>query len=394
MANERYLTPINDWATAHHTLFRSQTYGIPAVSLSSNRLVALPEGEGYGWDDFSYTRIATSASHLYNRPVTSSETWTWLDSPAFRANPLDMKAEADRFFLQGVTQLIGHGWPYTAPGVAEPGWSFYAAAVFNDHNPWWFAMPDVTKYLQRVSYLLRQGKPANDIAVLLPNDDIYSEFKPGLDLKPSDPSLSDNLPKRVTGALTKQIETAGYNFDYIDAEAIKLLGIRYPVLVMPHIDRLSPQTLKAIAEYVKQGGNVIAVGSAPTRSPGYLQAEAMTAEVAKLSHSLFAGPNARMVPNDTDLGHALRQALTPDLKLAQDPTGIGFIHRKLDDADIYFVVNSTNHPAHTSAVFRAQRAAASLWDPFSGELRALDPGPVALDLAPYESRIVVLSDKQ
>ena len=48
-------------------------------------------------------------------PVTSSETWTWLHSPAFRATPLDMKAEADRHFLQGINQLIGHGWPYSPP---------------------------------------------------------------------------------------------------------------------------------------------------------------------------------------------------------------------------------------------------------------------------------------
>ena len=96
--------------------------------------------------------------------MTSSETWTWLHSPVFRATPLDMKAEADLHFLQGVNQLIGHGWPYSPPEAGEPGWRFYAAAVFNDHNPWWIVMPDVARYLQRVSYLLRQGEPANDVA--------------------------------------------------------------------------------------------------------------------------------------------------------------------------------------------------------------------------------------
>ena len=32
-------------------------------------------------------------------------------------------------------------------------------------------MPDVAAYLQRVSFLLRQGKPANDVAIYLPTDD-------------------------------------------------------------------------------------------------------------------------------------------------------------------------------------------------------------------------------
>ena len=73
-----------------------------------------PKGEGSQWKTVRASRWASSANHLYGRPVTSSETWTWLHSPVFRATPLDMKAEADLHFLQGINQLIGHGWPYTA----------------------------------------------------------------------------------------------------------------------------------------------------------------------------------------------------------------------------------------------------------------------------------------
>jgi hypothetical protein len=121
LAEEHYLTPIREWAHAHGTHFRSQTYGVPPVRLSSNALLDLPEGEGAQWNAFSTSRCASSASHLYGRNITSSETWTWLHSPAFRATPLDMKAEADLHFLQGINQLIGHGWPYSRPRPATPG---------------------------------------------------------------------------------------------------------------------------------------------------------------------------------------------------------------------------------------------------------------------------------
>ncbi|HEY1743441.1 MAG TPA: glycosyl hydrolase [Granulicella sp.] len=387
LIDERYLTPVNDWAIAHHTRFRSQTYGDPAVSLSSNNLVALPEGEGPQWNRFSYTRWATSASHLYGRPITSTETWTWLHSPVFRATPLDMKAEADCFFLEGSNQLIGHGWPYSPPGVAEPGWAFYAAAVFNDHNPWWIVMPDVTGYLQRVSYLLRQGKPANDVAVLLPNDDAYSEFKLGK------VSLSDNMPKYVTPELMQQILGAGYNVDYIDAEAIKSVGIPYPVLVLPHVERLSPETLKAIAAYSRRGGKVIAVGSVPSRAPGFANAAAITDEVKQLSQTLFAkNPNARVVSSESDLGPALHEALTPDLQLSSGAGVVGFLHRKLSDADVYFLANTSNQEIHTAANFRTSRKAISSWDPFSGAVYAIDAKTIELNLAPYESRVIVFSD--
>jgi len=113
--------------------------------------------------------------------VTSSENLTWLHSPVFRATPLDMKAEADLHFLQGVNQLIGHGFPYSPKEAGEPGWHFYAAAVLNDHNPWWLVMPDITTYLQRVSFMLRQGQPANDVALYLPTDDAYAGFALGRD---------------------------------------------------------------------------------------------------------------------------------------------------------------------------------------------------------------------
>ena len=65
LAEERYLTPVREWAKAHGTRFRSQTYGIPPVVLSSNALVDLPEGEGAQWRGFSTSRWASSASHLY-----------------------------------------------------------------------------------------------------------------------------------------------------------------------------------------------------------------------------------------------------------------------------------------------------------------------------------------
>src|SRR5205807_4392472 len=46
LADERYLTPVREWSHKHGTRFRSQTYGTPPVTLSSNALVDLPEGEG------------------------------------------------------------------------------------------------------------------------------------------------------------------------------------------------------------------------------------------------------------------------------------------------------------------------------------------------------------
>jgi hypothetical protein len=210
------------------------------------------------------TRWASSASHLYNRPVTSSETWTWLNSPAFRATPLDMKAEADRHFLEGINQLIGHGWPYSPPGAGEPGWSFYAAAVFNEHNPWWIVMPDIAAYLRRVSFLLRQGRPANDVAIYLPTDDAWASFTLG------NVSLSQTLSRLLGSTLIPEILDAGYNFDFIDDDAIARAGVPHPVLILPNVERIPSSTSRKIDEYARRGGVVLALRRKPALAPGLL----------------------------------------------------------------------------------------------------------------------------
>ena len=384
LVDERYLTPVNDWAVRHGTRFRSQTYGEPAVTMSSNRLVALPEGEGPQFREFSFTRWATSAGHLYNRPVISAETWTWLNSPAFAATPLDMKAEADRMLLQGVNQFIGHGWPYTPPGAREPGYSFYAAAVFNDHQPWWNVMPDVNAYLHRMSYLLRQGEPANDVAVFLPVDDVYAALTPGK------VSVSAEMHRFVTPALTASILDAGHNLDYVDAQSVLALGVRHPVLVLPRVTRLAPAVLSKLQAYMEQGGKIVAIGR-PAMAPGFRDARAIGAAVVQATGKLFAHENVRQVADDAAVGAAL--PLPADLKVASQAASIGFIRRRLKNADIYFIANTGNRPVDTTASLHAPRAHAAWWNPMDGTRTAAIAAPsLALMLAPYESRVLVLTD--
>ena len=372
LVDENYLSQINAWAIAHHTKFRSQTYGDPAVSLSSQRLVALPEGEGPHWRAFSTLRWATSANHLFGNNVTSAETFTWLHSPAFRATPLDMKAEVDLHFLIGVNQVIGHGWPYSPPQVGEPGWSLYAAAVFNDHNPWHPVMPDVTRYIQRISFLLRQGQPANQVALLLPTDDAWASFSPGK------VSVTAEMNRLVTPALMSAILSAGYNVDYIDANAIDKLGIHYPVLVIPPTDRIPVETLREIQKHVAAGGKVISVGRAPT-----LDANGQSVpEIVSLSRQLFASSKSTFVADESALEEVLHKAVPPDFQLESENDDVGFIRRKLPAADIYFVANTSNHPVNVRATFATAHKFGQRWDADTGAASGSPAGPSAIASEP------------
>jgi glycosyl hydrolase family 106( putative alpha-L-rhamnosidase) len=411
LANERFLAPLHTWAQQHHTLFRSQTYGFPPVTLSSNQYADLPEGEGKAallmWRQFSDLRWAASAGHLFGRPVISSETWTWLHSPAFRATPLDLKAEADLHFLQGINQLVGHGWPYSPPEAGEPGWRMYAAAALNAHNPWSFVMPDLALYLQRVSFVLRQGKPANDVALLLPNDDVWSTFSArsnstntvmnqgGFNTAGSNFSIDESLDHSLVNAVIPQVLDAGFNLDFIDADAIDTVGIPYAVLILPAIDRLPLATYRRIEEYARHGGIVIAAHSLPSTAPGLIDAESEGRQIREISQRLFSASDAagHFIPDENQLGTALPTYLTPDVTFSPRAPRIGFIHRKLDIGDLFFIANTSNQPHHVQATFRHAAKHAQWLDPFTGGISAVEnPAAVDIDLQPYESRLILFTD--
>jgi hypothetical protein len=394
LAEERFLAPLNRWASRHGTRLRAQVYGTPPVALSSNRLVDLPEGEGSFWNRFTATRWATSAAHLFGRPVVSAETWTWLHSPAFRATPLDMKAEADQMFLQGVNQIVGHGWPYSPESAGEPGWRFYAAGALNQHNPWWFVMPDLTGYLQRVSYLLRQGRQVNDVALYLPSSDARASFAAGR------VGLSDTLQQMIdrSGAIP-QILRAGLNFDFVDdrilqdsaasAGTLEVDGNRFSVIVLPNVERVPLKTYQALEAFVRAGGTLIATGRAPSLPPGLMD------------QGLFEGPAPRGVllsDQTAGLAASLVNGRSADVALSPPAAEIGFVHRTTGLAEIYFLANTGNVAVHTQASFRVRDLKPEWWDAFTGttatapfQVGADGARAVALDLEPYESRILVFS---
>ena len=411
LADQNFMQPIAAWAHAHHTLLRSQTYGFPPVNFASNRFADLPEGEGKAtlemWREFSDTRWASSAGHLYGHNVISSETWTWLHSPAFRATPLDMKAEADLHFLQGINQLVGHGWPYSPAGEEEPGWRMYAAAALDAHNPWFGVMPELSLYLQRVSYALRLGKPAQDVALLLPEDDVWASFKArvaqhgsvtsafGFDESGSNVTMDESMGALLDKRLVPQILDAGFSLDFIDADAINAAGIAYKALVLPATDRLPVATYRKVLAYARAGGVVLAVGHPPSTAPGLLGAEEETREIKIISDELFGGrtKTAQLVTDTNQLGATLASQLEPEVEFSPRSSAFGFTHRILNGGDLYFVANTSNQPQHVQARFKTQGAHPKLWNAYTGDVTDLGGArEVVLDLEPYGSRLLAFGD--
>jgi hypothetical protein len=399
--NERFMVPMQAWSKANGTRFRIQGYGIPPAAISSNKWADISDGEGAQWKVVRAARWASSANHIYGRTVTSSETWTWLHSPVFRATPLDLKAEADIHFLQGINQLIGHGWGYTPPGVEYPGWRFYAAGAYSEQNPWWIVMPDLAKYLQRMSWLMRQGKPQNDVALYLPNADAYAGFSAGR------VHLIDAERELVGEKLMPAIFEAGYNLDFFDdtilADAVPTNGVLalgasdHKVVILPKIERMPIESARKLDAFVRSGGKVVAIGRMPSIVPGLQATAKEQAELKSIVERLTSQLSVRLVANEDDIGSALHDLLQPDALITPSAKDFGIVHRRTADADIYFVANTSNQTRKVEIAFRAS-GEPEIWDAMNGRYAGAtvtrsdaSRTNVSLTFEPYRSYVVVFT---
>lgn len=405
--NERFMMPMQEWSKRNGTRFRIQGYGIPAASISSNKWADITDGEGAQWKVVRAARWGSSANHIYGRKVTSSETWTWLHSPSFRATPLDMKAEADVHFLQGINQLIGHGWAYTPPYVEYPGWRFYAAGEYSERNPWWIVMPDLALYLQRMSYLLRQGDPQNDVALYLPNADAYSHFTAGkVHLIETDREL-------VGEKIMPAIFSAGFNLDFFDdpiltdlssvqGKEIVLGSSRHNAVVVPGVEKMPIESLRKLESFAKAGGAIVFARKLPSGVPGLAATAAEQGELKAAVQRFTDGayPNVKFVQTDEEIGTALAQLLQPDAAISPSGEEFGAVHRKIDGGDLYFVANTSNKQRHVKVAFRSTGSRVEIMDARTGKILGVNSQKVGntttvlLNFAPYESYAVLISNEK
>lgn len=403
--DERFMVPMQSWSKTNGTKFRIQGYGIPAANISSNKWADISDGEGAQWKVVRAARWAASANHIYGRNVTSSETWTWLNSPVFRATPLDMKAEADIHFLQGINQLIGHGWGYTPPYVEYPGWRFYAAGAYSEQNPWWIVMPDLASYLQRLSYLMRQGTPQNDVALYMPTADSYAHFSAGkVHLIETDREL---VGEKVMPAIFE----AGYNLDFFDDEVLRTVGSsekgtlslgasKHKVVVLPGIELMPLETLKKLDGFVSSGGKLVATRRLPEKAPGIKVTAAEQTEFKTIAARLFGGNNSsvKFVEKEEEIGPALKALVQPDAEITPSSSDLGTVHRRVGESDLYFIANTSNQSKKVQVRFRVADGNAEVWDSLKGKGYAAEvvskdatSTTVALEFEPYGSTVVVFS---
>ena len=210
---------MRSFAGQHDTRFRIQAYGQPSAGLFSYINADLPEGEGYQWHDYRADAIrqlgvpSVGRSRQFIRDVH-------LDSHAAvpRHAAGHQGGGRSSFPAGSESDYLSRLAIYCGGGAAFPAGAFTPPGVFDDQNPWNIVMPDVTRYLQRVSFILRQGVPANDIALYLSNSDAWARFSPGdgSSCCTTQISLTDEVGVCLGHKIVGDILDAGYNLDFFD----------------------------------------------------------------------------------------------------------------------------------------------------------------------------------
>ena len=367
LTEENFFCELTKWCHEKGTTSRIQAHGTWGDILRTYGAADIPEGETFSEYDrlevnTVHRRLAASAGHVYHKPVISNESFTWLRFPRFVVTLENMKAAVDSIFLDGMNQIVNHGFAYSPKDSGKLGWPFYASTQINDRNPWWPYYKELGRYINRVSDWLRRGEPVAKIAVYLPQADIWAENPL------SDIHMCMKLEERLTTAVVDAVQKAGYWFDYVNDDVLERFSqYGYQALLVLECDRIPVETARAMGDYARRGGCLICKGHTPDRSCGLTAYEEKTREIREIFEEL-TGEGLCMLTEDTAQGviSALGQAgVRPDVEMLHHRDVAGYVHRREAGQDIYFVSNISGQWIEEEIVFSGQEGGFAVFDPLT-----------------------------
>jgi hypothetical protein len=402
MISDNYYGTFERLCNENNLILTAQATGnalcIVADPIQAKSKVTKPQGEFWPiHPDGNYDiKESSSAARLYGKHVASAEAYT---DAKYNHSIADLKSLADYAYAFGINEFVicastHQPWLDRFPGNTGGGREY----AINRNNTWWEYSRSFWDYQSRSAYILRCGKSSADLCVY----------------------LGENAPVKILTYRLPDIP-GGFDFDAFTTDALlkrmkakngKITlpdGVNYKMMILPRNGDITFAALKKIAEMVKQG--ICIYGAKPSHSKSQKDTE-KDAEYKRIVDELWGINPAQIGSKQSGKGtvywgmplsEAIDKAgIKPDIAMEQGNTKdnmIYFTHRKLTDADIYFVANRKDSSEETTFTFSAKGKYAQFWNPVTGERYSLrvdknDKNGTSTNLymAPRESFFVVITD--
>ncbi|WP_111624142.1 glycosyl hydrolase [Arenibacter echinorum] len=355
--------PWTDWAHSKGFKSRLQAHGSPGNLIDLYASADIPECETFGsmpYDipglrrekediregdaDPVMLKFSSSSAHIAGKPLTSSETFTWLRDH-FKTALSQCKPEVEDLFLNGVNHVFLHGTTYSPTRAPWPGWKFYASVNFNPNLSLGEDESQLFSYITNCQSFLQAGKPDNETLLYWPVHDVWNSYLNGaLFFQFKIHSLDEWLQNQPFYETTRSLMQKGYGLDFvsdnfiekatIENGEIKLPGGSYKSLIIPTSKYMPLGTLKKLIALKKQGANII-FQNLPETVPGFKDFKLQHSEMQQLLLD-----NRSLINPSKNIFSDLEMAQVEPEKLVE--TGLKFIRRDNNGDKIYYLVNHTS----------------------------------------------------
>ncbi|QQS47424.1 MAG: glycoside hydrolase [Acidobacteriota bacterium] len=336
-------------------------------------------------------RESASVAHIYGQNLAAAESLTaaGFGGSAYSWSPETLKPTADLELASGLNRFVIHTSVHQPASDKLPGLSLGPFGQwFTRHETWAEQAGPWISYLSRSCYMLQQGRFAADVIYFYGEDSNIT-------------ALFGEKPPPVPD---------GYSFDYVNSDALvnrlsvdgnsitTPSGMRYRLLALdPNSRYMSLEVLRKIRDLVNAGASV--AGSKPVASPSLVDDQK---EFQTIAGQLWGAAGGSFGKGKVYGSRTLAEAIG-DMQVAPDfsytkprsDTKLLFVHRKLNDGEVYWVNNRNNRHESLEATFRVEGKAAELWHPETGRIEpagyriADGRTTVPLRLAPMEAVFIV-----
>jgi hypothetical protein len=313
-------------------------------------------------------RQASSVAHTTGRQIVGAEAFTSDEGERWGLHPALIKALGDQKMSEGINRFVIHRYahqPYTdrAPGATMGPWGLH----YERTNTWWEMSTAWHTYLARCQQMLREGLFVADLCY------VRTEW--------ADQQWLDPIPAPPPGYRYDEIsvQTLIERMSVKDHHLVLPDGMSYRVLVLPPADRMTVPLIKKVKELVNAGATVLTTKQRPTATPTYQGYPECDNEIDATSLAVWGNCDGKSVTRQVSGKGVFIWGESPDAVLERmgvtkdfsTTAPLNWIHRRTDDAEIYFVANPSATEVEAQCSFRVLGKQPELWDPESGQLRDL-----------------------